>query len=150
MNQAVLDKDFRLNSYLLISLALAVPVMIWPLPLSAGMISDVDGSVEKSWLIAISLLLLAAIITDSVIAGTTSLQQMLLHSIWIAITIAAVTLVLRESGTAYLLGVMFFLHTLRSASSLWRDSSGWWLWPAWLRDTGMALTIFLWLVFWPA
>lgn len=119
------------------------------LPLSLFIIPTIDGAVEKSWLIAACLLLLAAAVSDSLLAGVTSLRQMLLHVIWISITVAVVSLVLRGSEGAYLLGIMFFLHTLRSAASLWCHDSGWWLWPAWLRDTGMALCIFLWLAFWP-
>ncbi|MDT8375224.1 MAG: hypothetical protein RQ867_00645 [Mariprofundaceae bacterium] len=149
MNRAVLKKDFRLSAYLLISLALAVPVVFWPLSLFVGTAPAVAGTIEKSWLIAACLLLLAAAISDSLLAGVASLRQMLLHTIWIFITVAVVSLVLRESEGAYLLGIMFSLHALRSAAPLWRHDSGWWLWPAWLRDTGMALSIFFWLALWP-
>jgi hypothetical protein len=147
LNQAVLKKDFRFYTYLLISLLLAVPVMF--LPLSLLITPTMDVVVEKSWLIAACLLLLAAAVSDSVLAGVTSLRQMLLHTIWISIIVAVVSLALRESEGVYLLGMMFFLHALRSGISLWRHSSGWWLWPAWVRDMSMALSIFLWLVLWP-
>jgi hypothetical protein len=147
LNQAVLKKDFRVYTYFLISLALAVPVMF--LPLSLLITPTIGVAAEKSWLIAACLLLLAAVVSDSVLAGAASLRQMLLHTIWISTTVAVVSLVLRESEGAYLLGTMFFLHALRSATSLWRHGSDWWLWPAWLRDTGMALSIFLWLALWP-
>jgi hypothetical protein len=147
LNQAVLKKDFRFYTYFLISLALAVPVMFWPLSLFIA--PAIDGAVERSWLIAACLLLFAAAVSDSVLAGVASFRQMLLHAIWISTTVAVVSLVLRESEGAYLLGMMFFLHALRSATSLWRHGSGWWLWPAWLRDMSMALSIFLWLALWP-
>lgn len=147
MNQAVLKKDFRFYTYFLISLALAVPVMF--LPLSLLITPTMDVAVEKSWLIAACLLLLAAAVSDSVLAGVASFRQMLLHAIWISTTVAVVSLVLRESEGAYLLGMMFFLHALRSGTSLWRHSSDWWLWPAWLRDMSMALSIFIWLTLWP-
>ena len=149
MNQAVLKKESRFYAYLLISLALAIPVMLWPLPLFIGMTSVVDATIEKSWLIAVSALLVAATVADSIIAGASSLQQMLLHTTWVIITVAVISVALRESGGAYLLGMMFFLHSLRSAAGLWNHSSGWWLWPAWLRDAGVALAIFLWLALWP-
>jgi hypothetical protein len=147
LNRAALEKDFRFYTYLLISLTLAVPVIL--LPLSLFIAPTMGAAVEKSWLIAACLLLLAAVVSDSLLTGVASFRQMLLHVIWISITVAVVSLVLRDSEGAYLLGMMFFLHALRSAASLWRHDSDWWLWPAWLRDMSMALSIFLWLVLWP-
>ncbi|MCF7821924.1 MAG: hypothetical protein K9M17_05740 [Mariprofundaceae bacterium] len=126
---------------------MTVPVIF--LPLSLFINPTMDVAVEKSWLISACLLLLAAAVSDSLLTGAVSFRQMLLHTIWISTTVAVLSLVLRESKGAYLLGMMFFLHALRSATALWRHGCGWWLWPAWLRDTGVALSIFLWLVFWP-
>ena len=143
MNHAVLKKDPRFYAYILLSLALTIPVMFWPLPLFVGITSVVDGTIEKNWLIAASLLLFLATVADSVIAGASSLQQMLLHATWVIIAVAVILVALREFGGTYLLGMMFFMHSLRSATGLWNHSSGWWLWPAWLRDTGVALAIFL-------
>ncbi|MFC1545864.1 hypothetical protein ACFL4I_00415 [Pseudomonadota bacterium] len=149
MNQAALKKDFRFYTYLLIWLAVTIPIMFWPLPLFVGMTSAVVGTIEKIWLIAICALLLSAAVSDSVINGTRSPLQMLGDALWVMISVAVILGVFRASAGAYLLGMMFFLHSLRSASGLWSHNSGWWLWPAWLRDTGMALAIFFWLALWP-
>ena len=143
-----LKKDFRFYSYLLIWLAVTVPIMFWPLPLYVGMTSVAAGTVEKIWLIAICALLLSAAVFDSIINGARSSLQMLGDALWVMISVAVISGVFRESAGAYLLGMMFFLHSLRSASGLWSHHSGWWLWPAWLRDTGMALAIFFWLALW--
>jgi len=149
LSQPVPENDFRYNTYLLISLALAIPVLVWPLALFIGSASESGGIVEKNWLISASLLLLAATVSDSVLASVTSLRQMLQHCVWIAITVAVISVVLRESAAVHLLGVMFFLHAMRSAIALWHDSSNWWLWPAWIRDVVVALSIFLWMFLWP-
>ncbi len=149
MIQPFPGNDFRYNTYLLISLALAIPVLVWPLTLLIGSASESGGIVEKNWLISASLLLLAVTVSDSVLSGARSLRQMLLHSVWIAITVAVISVVLREFAAAHLLGAMFFLHAMRSATALWLDGSGWWLWPAWIRDAVVAMAIFLWIILWP-
>lgn len=138
--------DYKFYAYLLISLALAVPVFMWPLVLHRDIPQTFYPLVVENWMVASAVLLMAAVVADSVLAGAARLRNVLSASVW---TIGAGMLVayaLRVETGAYLLAAAFAVHSLRSATALWRGEAGWWRWPAWARDAGVAVSLFGWLL----
>ncbi len=145
-HKLVTVRDFRLYAYLLISFVMAIPVLLWPFSLLVGLEPSFGINIAENWAVSAAVMLLAATVADSIFSGAVSVRQVPDHIAWVVVTAAVIPVVLHASNSAYLLGMMFFIHSLRSSFALWHGADHWWLWPAWIRDSSMALVLF----FWPA
>ncbi|ATX82728.1 hypothetical protein Ga0123462_1886 [Mariprofundus ferrinatatus] len=132
-----------LISYVAISCALLIPVIVWPLQ---GM---GDGSLEFEavWLVTASVLLVCAVTADSILYHQPDSLWPYFATAWILSTSFFVSLALRAETGIYILASMFSLHAVRSGYRLWHDGNDWWLWPSCIRDAVAALTIFGWIIF---
>ncbi|ATX78832.1 hypothetical protein Ga0123461_0390 [Mariprofundus aestuarium] len=143
------DSDTRLIppllSYSAISVALLLPVLVWPLQgLNDGAHSL---AFETDWLITASALLLCAVTADTILYHQpVDSKWPLFAAIWILATSMAVSLALRSELGSYLLATMFSLHAIRSGLRLWLNGDAWWLTVACVRDTIAALSIFGWII----
>lgn len=101
-------------------------------------------SQEEQWPIFIGALIIIVTISDSVAAGASSTKVWLSHSGWVAAMTWVVFKVVEFPNAVFLLAVLWFIHAMRSLPALWLGERGWWLWPAWIRDSAVALMLFLW------
>jgi len=142
------DSDIRLIppllSYSAISVALLLPVLVWPLQgLNDGTLSL---AFESDWLITASALLLCAVTTDTILYHQPDSKWPFFAAIWILATSMVISLALRTELGTYLLACMFSLHAVRSGLRLWLNGDAWWLTTACIRDTIAALSIFGWII----
>ncbi|MDX8395894.1 MAG: hypothetical protein R8K22_05730 [Mariprofundaceae bacterium] len=142
--------DYKKQAYMLINLALAIPLLLWPILLQTGLSPAFGTDVFNNWNVAACCLLIAIVIADSVLTGTHSYTQTLQHALWIILIIASVSLSLRTSSGSYLLALLFIIHSLRSAVPMWQDRAVWWHRIAWVRDVLTASIMLYWLTHWPS
>ena len=133
--------------YTAISLALALPVLLWPLAWLSGNWLETGAEIQRRWLAAAVCLLMAAVVADSILSGMRNNREILSGTTWIIFTSLIAGLAFRTPFGLSLIASLFGLHALRSGVSIWKGKQQWWLWPAWVRDTGTALILFGWLAF---
>ncbi len=139
------EVDFGLYLYIFFSLLLALPLAVSITAVAFQW--DVSPTVVASSLnISGSLLLIVVVVVDSMLAGAKSFRLLLFHTCWIVFGFLIVSLVLSAQYGSFLLGVFFFIHSLRSALPLWRGKTKWWHWSAWIRDGTVSVILFIWPV----
>ncbi len=145
--------DYHQQVYLWVSIALLLPVLLWPLFLIFGFTPAFGISIEQNWVIAASCLLMAATVADSILSYRQQLLHAVISAIWIMVISSVITLVIRNEAMTWLLAVLFFLRSLHTMLPLWKhqtnESVAWWQWIAWWRDSTASFAIFLWLYAWP-
>ena len=141
------EPNHHAQIYITISLALALPVLLWPLAWLSGNWLETGTEIQRQWLAAAVCLLMAAVVADSILTGMRSNREVLYGTTWIIFTSLIAGLAFRTPFGITLIASLFGLHALRSGMQLWKGGQQWWLWPAWVRDTGAALILFGWLVF---
>lgn len=141
-------ETYRRQAYVWISVALAMPVLLWPVLLVTAS-PEAYMAVTENWLLAAASLLLAAVVADSVLEGAAHARVVLVGAIWVLLVSALIPFINHDPRAGWLLAVLFALHALRSAVPLWQQREQWWHWYAWLRDGAMALVMFYWLTHWP-
>jgi len=132
--------------YILVSLTLAVPVLLWPLAWLAGNFTGANAGILQRWLATSICLLMAAIVADSILRGMQAGRNVLGGITWIVAGSMISSLASHASSGMFLIACLFALHMLRSGIPLWRDEKEWWLWPAWIRDAATSLILFGWLI----
>ncbi|MES0372127.1 MAG: hypothetical protein ABUK11_07580 [Mariprofundaceae bacterium] len=120
-----------------------MPLLLWPLSFVVWLDSPSVLTVANNWPVSAALMLLVVTAVDSFLSGAKSVWQTIPHIAWVVVTIGVLSEVIYASNSGYLLGLMFFIHSFRSSSLLWQGDSSWWLWPAWIRDSTMAVLLFL-------
>jgi len=133
--------------YIIISLALALPVLLWPLAWLSGNWLETGAEIQRRWLASAICLLMAAVVADSILSGMRSNREILNGTTWIIFTSLIAGLAFRTPFGIFLIACLFGLHALRSGIQIWKGKQQWWLWPAWIRDTGSALILFGWQAF---
>ncbi len=137
------------TSYAAISIAMLLPVLIWPLQTIIDDSHNPGLDMRYIWFIAASALLLCAVTTDSILAYQPNTLWPFFTTAWIFLISMAISTALRVSFGAYILACLFAIHVIRSAIRLWRDDKSWWLWTAWGRDSAASLGLFTWICFLP-
>jgi len=143
-------KPSPLIPYTAISIAMLLPVLIWPLQILADDGRYLELDIHYIWLLAASALLLCAVTTDSILSYQPNTLWPFFTIAWIFLISMAISTALRVSFGSYILACLFAIHVIRSAIRLWRDDKSWWLWTAWVRDSTAALGMFTWVYFLPA
>lgn len=143
-DQTISSRGLKLYTYLLASFLLALPLILWPFLLIVPLEVPFAITIVENWAASAAVMLLTVTVIDSIFSCTKSLEQLITSIAWVVVTAVVLYKVLYASNSAYLLGLMFFVHSLRSSSLLWQGESYWWLWPAWLRDNSMALLLIFW------
>lgn len=138
--------DYKLYAYALVSLALAMPVIIWPLILYRGVSEPAYALIVESWMVSVAVLLMVSTAVDSVLAGVRRMRDLFSVALWIVGMSMLVSYAMRVDYGSYLLATAFGIHSLRTAYLLWSESTGWWMWPAWIRDVAIAASLFGWLL----
>lgn len=147
MPTPTLPKHLRL-AYILIHTVLFLPVLLWPLPtliFNNPMLHDIF---IPTWFICIIIQLLVAVGMDSMLYQVSSFKQALDTTLWVALMAMLSVSTLQKDESAWIFGILFLIHSLRSASKLIqaeKHPSSWWLWLAWGRDITTAFTFFVWL-----
>lgn len=137
------------STYILVSVMLSVPVFFWPLLIFIGMTPSFGVDVVAYWLLAAGVVLVAAVVADSVLLGCSTYLLSVSSMLWVLAATYTVALAIRHDESAWLLGLLFLLHSFRSAYLMWQGRSDWWLWPAWCRDMALSVAVFGSLSFWP-
>jgi len=140
--------DYSRQAYLWISVALVLPVLLWPILLTSAT-PTAYAEIAQNWLLSAAALLLAAVIVDSVLAGAASMEAVLSSCIWILFAAALIPFISHAPRAGWILAMLFAIHALRSTLTIWRQQEQWWHWYAWGRDSATAAAMFLWVVFWP-
>lgn len=131
--------------YLLISIILLLPVLLWPVMLMTNITLKPSINFASYWQMASVSLLVVATTADSMLTVFANKSQSLfLFTVWILGIGLLGTWAINEPDFNIILGLLFFIHSSRSARLLWRGSSDWWLWPAWIRDILACVAVFLW------
>lgn len=131
-------------AYSLLSFLPAIPVLLGLMLVLVGDEPSWHISYSRYWNVFAAVLLIAVATADSIISGIPSVRQMLLNMIWIVALLAIVTKVVQAPNGAYVLGILYFIHSWRAFPLLWcGDGRSWWLWTAWIRDCIMAILLFL-------
>jgi len=131
--------------YIAISAALLAPVILWPALLSAADNGLNPGqNIHFIWLIMASALLICAATADSMINYRPDSLWPVFTCTWILLATLGISIALRLPAGAWLLALMFAIHSLRAMVALWRNQQHWHLWPAWARDTLASAAIFIW------
>lgn len=141
---------FRFYAYVLVSFLLAIPLLLWPLSLVVQLESSFAVTIANNWAVSVAVMLLAVTVIDSFFSGAKSSGQLLAHVAWVVVTTAVLSKIIYASNSAYLLGLMFFTHSFRSSSLLWQGEINGWLWPAWIRDSSMAMLLLFWATLFPS
>jgi len=140
------DNKQALQLYVAISLALALPLLLWPFAWLSGGWPDTGSGIHHRWLAAAICLLMAGVVADTILSGMCSNRQILTGTVWIVLVSQVAGLAMHAPAGVFLIAGLFGLHALRAAIPLWRGEKAWWLWPAWVRDTGSALVLFSWMI----
>ena len=145
-------QEHHKQGYLWVSFALAMPVFLWPVFLLLGFTPAFGITIEQNWLISASCLLMAVVVADSILSYRNHMSNVVSSAIWIIVASSVVSLTVRNPDMVWLIAALFALRPLHILHALWHakaESLQWWHWIAWWRDTGTALTMFLWLNYWP-
>jgi len=137
-------------AYLLTSVILAMPVLLWPLPIfffDNPMLADV---LTPTWLLCSALLLVAAVVIDTVLYGISSFKQAIDATLWIVIFAVLSISAVQSQGGSWVLAMLFALHATRSGHRLFLHTQPqqWWLWISWSRDTSAAHILLVWGSVW--
>lgn len=131
--------------YASFSVTLILPVILWPLVYQST--PFLEGYFYFGWVMAAGSLLLIAVMADSIFSGMASMRSAIIMLLWVVCVVLVATAALNLWNGIYLIGVMWFLHSLRSCIALWFERGGWWSWSAWIRDCLTSLSLFLWQPF---
>jgi len=143
---------YKQQVYLWMSIALAIPVFIWPCFLILGFTPAFGVSIEQNWLISACCLLLVSIVSDSILSYKNRLRDAINLALWVMLATSAISFAIRNPDSSWLIALLFGLRSLQAAYALAfqkADNLPWWTWMAWWRDSSSAIIIFLWLAFWP-
>jgi hypothetical protein len=96
------------------------------------------------WSMSMVILLVAAVVMDGVLASFNDQKKITRAILWVAIMNL---LIFQTQNQAWLLAILFLLHSFRSAYFLFtrQEKKCWWTNLAWLRDITAACSIFFWL-----
>jgi len=140
------------QAYLWMSIALAVPVLIWPCFLILGFTPAFGVSIEQNWLISACCLLLVSIVSDSILGYQNRLRDALNLALSVMIATSVISFAIRNPDSSWLIASLFGLRSLQAAYTLAFQKEAdlpWWVWMAWWRDSSSAIMMLLWLAFWP-
>jgi len=138
-------KTTRLEVYLLVSAVLLLPVLLWPAMLLTSLALNPGVNIGGHWRVASAAMLLVAVAVDSMLVVNADKPNSLLPlTAWLIGMGLWAAWACNEAAGYLILGALFFIHSLRSATRLWKGTSDWWLWPAWGRDILACLALFLW------
>jgi len=135
------------TAYILIHTILFLPVLLWPLPtviFNNPMLHDIF---IPTWLTCIVIQLLVATSMDSMLYPISNFKQAIDATLWVALMAMLSVSTLQKDESAWMFGVLFLAHSLRSAAKLiqaGKQQEAWWLWLAWGRDITTAIVIFIW------
>ncbi|TLS68933.1 hypothetical protein FE236_09645 [Mariprofundus erugo] len=133
-----------IQTYIAISVALLIPVVIWPLQLYSDHGLNPAINIHQIWMVMAAAILLCSVTADSIIGYRKAPSWPFVTSAWICLTVLGVSIALRLPDGTWLMALMFALHSLRAAAGLWHNVSEWHLWPAWSRDTMASAALFFW------
>lgn len=131
----LMSREQKSAIYAAISLTVAVSILLWPL---------VATEMVVQFPHYILLLLIAVTVIDSMVAGVPTFRQAMPHAAWVIVMTVVAYRVIGYPNSIYLLGMLWFVHSLRSFPLLWMGYDGWWLWSAWGRDCAVAIILFAW------
>jgi len=139
------------QGYAWISLALTLPVFLWPAFLLFGFTPSFGTSIEQNWLISSCCLLIAVVVADSILFYQ-HIRHAIISSIWIMLASSIASLAIRNADLAWFIAALFALRSLHITYQLWNikpEYQPFWQWAAWWRDSSTAFIMFLWLNYWP-
>jgi hypothetical protein len=146
-------QEYHKQAYVWVSVALAMPIFLWPVFLLLGFTPAFGISIEQNWLVSASCLLMVAITADSILSYRHNIKHVVGSAIWIVVASSIISLAIRNPDMVWLVAALFALRPLHIVQQLWHakhdEPLQWWIWIAWWRDTSTALVMFLWLNYWP-
>ena len=142
-SQVLVDGRYKLYIYILIYALILLPVVLWPIADIIGFQLSEASLVGSGWFLYTVVVIVVVSLGDSLLSSTLTVLERIF---WVLCIVAAMAFEMFFYGSIYLLGSMFSFHSIRSAALLWRGDEGWWLWPAWIRDGGVAILLYVWLI----
>ncbi len=139
-------KHLRL-AYILTHTVLFIPVLLWPLPTLIFQNPMLYDIFIPTWLTCIVIQLLVAVAMDSMLYQVSSFKQALDATLWVSLMAMFSVSTLQKHESAWVLGVLFLIHSFRAAYKLMQadhQQTSWWLWLAWGRDMTSAVIILFW------
>lgn len=136
--------EIKIVIYAAVSLLIGLSIMLWPVShmFEVGPLAGL--SLGEYWLPYIAVMLITVSVIDSVVSGVPSVSQAISHIAWVSMMALISFRAMEHLNGIYLLAMLWAVHSLRSLPSLWLGEHRWWLWPSWMRDTGIALMLFVW------
>lgn len=128
--------------YCFFSLCVIISILVWLL-LDLQLCGSLASGFLDGWIFYIGIMLVAVAVIDSFVVRAKSSRVILSHAAWVAAISFTVYESLNHPDVLYMFGVLWFVHAMRSLPLLWAGNTGWWLWPAWIRDCTVALLLFL-------
>jgi hypothetical protein len=141
-SQAFTGIHSKLYIYVLIFAVMLLPVVLWPVAEMCSFQLTQSAIVGHKWFLYTAVVIVIVVITDSILSVERTILERLL---WVVAIVGGMAYEMFVSGSFYVMGSMFAFHSMRSAALLWRGTDDWWLWPAWIRDSGTAIVLYLWL-----
>ncbi len=131
--------------YLLIHLILFIPVLLLPVPILIFQNPMLNEFILPKWSVSITLLLMTSAVMDSFLHHFNQQEKVLSAILWVSLLSL---FILQNLGNAWFLALLFIFHSMRSTFILFKNSVADTkpILP-WLRDSSVALVIFLWLHF---
>jgi hypothetical protein len=123
---------------------LLIPIIIWPIPMMIYQNPMLNEYILPKWSMSMVILLVAAVVMDGVLASLNQPKRITSAILWVAIMSL---LILQTQNQAWLLAMLFLLHSFRSAYFLFttQEEKCWWTNLAWLRDTSSCIIVLLWI-----
>jgi hypothetical protein len=130
--------------YIFISILLLIPIIIWPIPTLIFQNPMLNEYILPKWAMSMVILLIAAVVMDGLLASLNDPKKIPRVILWVAIMNL---LILQAQNQAWLLAMLFLLHSFRSAYFLFtsQEKKCWWTTLAWLRDIASTMIILVWI-----
>jgi len=96
-----------------------------------------EDKLFSAWVLVIAIQLMVTVSMDSMLYRISNFKQTINAFLWVSLFTLLVISTVQEHKSAWLLGILFLIHSLRAASRLInaeKASHQWWLWFAWKRD----------------
>ena len=145
-----MDKKHQQLGYILISIAMYLPVLLWPLPLVLYDNPMLAENIAPTWFLSSALFLLCVVSMDSMLYVFNKQKHALDAMIWVSMFTLMAVFAFQNQHNIWFIAILFFTHALRSGYLLLIGGNNhWWLWTAWTRDISTAITILMWIDVWP-
>lgn len=128
------------NIYVLVSVVLAIAILLQPLASLLDWPAPSMVYIGRYWFVLAVITATVFALLDSILSTVSPAWE---RFFWVAVMSGGAIWVSLVRADVYLIALLFFFHAVRSAGHLWTGVKDWWMWPAWVRDCVVAMTLFI-------